>query len=109
MITDMNSGKMLRVGEQALFAGKAWSGHGRIKEVVVDFGEGWKQASLSQKQETTFSWVNWSIAWIPRRSGRLAIRVRATDESGNQQSEMPYLNRYLYGYNAIQQFDVEVG
>ena len=109
LITKPEAGQLFGVGEPISVEGKAWSGFGRITKVEVNLGDGWKRASLVKNDELgKYAWTAWKTDWIPRQRGKVMSRVRATDEKNNVQLEQPTMNRYQYGYNAIQHVEIQV-
>jgi DMSO/TMAO reductase YedYZ molybdopterin-dependent catalytic subunit len=107
LITFPKNEASISLGQPVTVTGKAWSGFGRISRIEVDFGTGWKTAEL-EKNESPYAWNEWTLLWTPERKGPVTLRVRATDEKGNIQPESPENNRYLYGYNAIQEIHIAV-
>ncbi|MDA4129876.1 MAG: molybdopterin-dependent oxidoreductase, partial [Thaumarchaeota archaeon] len=107
-ITNLRNKQRIEKGKPLAIEGKAWSGLGRITKVELDFGEGWKSASLVNNRLGRYAWIPWKFTWVPKRKGNTIIRVRATDQKGNVQPELPLVNLNLYGYNAIHQVEVKV-
>lgn len=68
-------------------AGVAWAQHTGIKrvEVQVDDGE-WQEATLATPISDD-TWVQWSLPW-ESEPGSHTVRVRATDKSGETQTEV---------------------
>ena len=79
------SGATVDAGRQPI-AGVAWAPPGGITrvEVQVDDGE-WLEARLGEPTSGN-TWVQWLLAW-DATSGEHRIRVRATDASGETQTE----------------------
>jgi hypothetical protein len=69
-------------------AGMAWAVDRGISkvEVQVDDGE-WREASLSTPISDA-TWVQWQLDW-PAAAGDHRVRVRATDGTGETQTETP--------------------
>ena len=95
--------------EPLTISGLAWSGQGRISRIEVSTeGEGeWQPARLTG-EATPYAWQQWEFTWEPSRPGRHALRVRATDERGNTQPDVPEWNRLGYANNAVQLVLVEI-
>lgn len=108
LITFPEEGDSFPKDGSLVVSGKAWSGFGKVLRVEVDSGEGWREASLEEKNLGDYAWRSWQFEWTPRKSGAAVLRVRATDEKGNTQPELPQSNKYLYGYNAIHQVHVKI-
>ncbi len=107
LITFPREGDSLSLDKRITVTGKAWSGSGKIVEVEVDHGDGWKKTKLDDGNEN-FSWRTWKYGWTPERRGEAILRARATDEEGNVQPDVVDPNRYLYGYNGILKIQVNV-
>ncbi|HSH79336.1 MAG TPA: sulfite oxidase [Herpetosiphonaceae bacterium] len=90
-------------------AGLAWSGHGAITrvEVSTDDGGDWHAARLVGRRDD-HAWQPWEYEWQATRPERHVLRVRAFDEQGNTQPDLPEWNRHGYANNAIQAVVVEV-
>jgi DMSO/TMAO reductase YedYZ molybdopterin-dependent catalytic subunit len=108
LITNPVSGQRVDIGKLITIEGKAWSGYGKITKVEINFGEGWREASISKYNLSGYVWTDWKYEWAPKIRGTILIRVRATDEAGNVQPESPLHNKYLYGYNAPQKIQIQV-
>lgn len=108
LITSPAAGDQVSLERQHLL-GVAWSGAGAIVKVEVSVeGEGeWQSAELLG-EALPHTWRQWRWEWKPAHSGRHALRVRATDEQGNTQPDVPEWNRLGYANNAIQLVMVEV-
>jgi DMSO/TMAO reductase YedYZ molybdopterin-dependent catalytic subunit len=107
LITSPRENDVLNLGRPVVISGKAWSGSGGVRLVEVDSGEGWRRARIETGQGR-YSWVGWSIRWTPRVAGQFVLSARATDGAGNVQPSEPWLNRFQYGYNAIERVSVSV-
>lgn len=67
-------------------AGVAWAPHRGISRVEVRIDEGrWQEAEISRPLSED-SWVQWRLPWEPTE-GRHVIQVRATDGTGETQTE----------------------
>lgn len=68
-------------------AGVAWAPNRGIERVEVRIDEGpWQEAELAASLDED-SWRQWSLAWTPS-SGRHTIEARATDGTGEVQTEV---------------------
>jgi DMSO/TMAO reductase YedYZ molybdopterin-dependent catalytic subunit len=66
-------------------AGVAWAQHRGISKVEVQIDDGpWQPASLAATVSSD-TWREWSYAW-PATAGQHAVRVRATDATGQTQT-----------------------
>lgn len=85
--------------------GKAWSGHGPIKQVEFssDGGKTWNLAVLGE-QIGEFAWTSWKYEWDANKAGEYELCVRATDAAGNSQpiDSDEVWNYGGYGVNSIQ-------
>jgi DMSO/TMAO reductase YedYZ molybdopterin-dependent catalytic subunit len=69
-----------------VIAGVAWAQHRGIAKVEVRVDDGpWNEATLAA-DVTDDSWRQWSIPW-PATSGRHTLQVRATDKTGETQTD----------------------
>ncbi len=100
-------GERLARDRSTLISGKAWSGAGPVRLVEVDAGSGWEPARLALGRGP-HDWASWTYRWTPRRAGRWAVRVRATDAEGETQPEEPTDNDFQYGTNSIHRVEVVV-
>jgi hypothetical protein len=69
-------------------AGVAWApdrGIGKV-EISIDAGD-WHEAALS-KPISDATWIQWEYQWTAT-AGDHAVRVRATDRTGETQTETP--------------------
>jgi DMSO/TMAO reductase YedYZ molybdopterin-dependent catalytic subunit len=71
-----------------VIAGVAWAQHRGIKKVEVQVDDGpWAEATLAETISSD-TWREWSYPWRAT-SGEHAIRVRATDNTGETQTSTP--------------------
>ncbi|MEO8229036.1 MAG: molybdopterin-dependent oxidoreductase [Chloroflexota bacterium] len=81
------AGKGVAVGSIDV-AGVAWAPDRGIARVEVSFDDGdWQEAMISQPISDA-TWVQWRVSWaaVP---GRHTIEVRATDRTGDVQTDQP--------------------
>lgn len=78
-------GEPVGAGE-VVIAGVAWAQHRGIERVEVRIGDGdWQEATLAE-EPTIDSWRQWMLTW-QAEPGEYAVSVRATDGSGEVQTE----------------------
>jgi DMSO/TMAO reductase YedYZ molybdopterin-dependent catalytic subunit len=67
--------------------GRAWAGHRTIMtvEVSTNHGASWAPARL-EPTIGQYAWVGWSFTWAKPVPGQYVLQVRATDSSGQEQS-----------------------
>jgi DMSO/TMAO reductase YedYZ molybdopterin-dependent catalytic subunit len=77
-----------RVGEPAVVAGIAFAGDRGIArvEVSTDGGKSWSDAELREPLSRN-AWVLWHLDWTPDREGSHTIVTRATDGTGDVQTD----------------------
>jgi hypothetical protein len=97
-------------GFPALLRGIAFSGHGGIKRVEVSYDDGasWQDAQLGE-DTGPYSFRTWSLAWTPKLAQKYQVAVRATDETGNTQSDAPVWNPSGYMWSKIERQEIVVG
>ncbi len=106
LVTHPEDGSAVRAG-RFVIRGLAWSGMGAVTRVEVSLGSGrWAEAAL--RGSGRYAWRQWELTAQVERPGRLAIRSRATDASGQTQPEHAEWNRLGYGNNSIQTVSVRV-
>ena len=70
-----------------VIAGVAWAPTRGISKVEVSIDDGpWREATLGEEYADT-TWRQWMIDWTPAE-GRREVRVRATDGTGETQTEV---------------------
>ncbi len=109
VIDSPTANQIVHAGSYVTIRGKAWSGSGKIVRVEVRFGNvsEWTRAEL-EESGSPYSWTMWKTKWIPKEIGSTSIYVKATDEKGNTQPDLPIMNKFLYGYNAITRREILV-
>lgn len=102
MIDSPRENQTIRAGTSFTVRGKAWSGFGRISKVEVKLSseDKWSEAEI-EGPSSPYSWTFWKKDCILHEPNTLTICVRATDEFGNVQPDVPMANKFQYGYNAI--------
>ena len=98
-------GSTIEPGESEV-RGVAWTGEGVVTQVEVSTGDGWTPARLLGEPQVG-TWREWSFLWAAR-TGRHAIRSRATDSRGDVQPETTDWNRSGYLWNGIDKVTCEV-
>ena len=82
---DVPRSRVVPTGKQ-MIAGVAWAQHRGIEKVEVQIDEGpWQEAMLAESS-TDDAWRQWLLEWDPT-PGLYLLRVRATDKSGETQTE----------------------
>ena len=80
-------GRILDVGEPVAIAGVAWAPTRGIERVEVQVDDGpWQEARLGEQYADT-TWRQWSLEWVPTEARYHQLRVRATDGTGETQTE----------------------
>ena len=102
-------GELTVVHGEAVVAGVAWAGDRGIRQVEVslDGGRTWAEAVL-RRELAPAAWRQWRLPWRPSGSGRVVLRVRATDGRGALQivQEKPPHPSGSSGYHEV---DVIIG
>ena len=90
--------------------GIAFSGHGRVvkAEFSCDGGKLWDKVELGE-DFGQYSFRAWRTTWIPKRTGKYVLAVRATDEKGNVQPDEGVWNPGGYLWNKLERQEVFVG
>lgn len=103
----MSRTRVVRPGQVRL-EGRAWSGWAPVDrvEVSVDDGATWVDAWLGP-DHGRWAWRGFALVWdaVP---GPHVLRVRAYDQSGRSQPDVPSWNRGGFANNAAQQMEVVV-
>lgn len=88
-ILDPQTGDSLPAQKPFTMQGFAFAGSRGIRQVEIstDGGKTWAPAQLASPL-SPYSWVMWHYPWIPQPPGDHRILVRATDETGQQQSSI---------------------
>jgi DMSO/TMAO reductase YedYZ molybdopterin-dependent catalytic subunit len=81
------NGSTVANGASVAIAGVAWAPDRGVSAVEVSIDDGdWQPARLSMPL-TDATWVQWSLPWAAGPAGAHTIRVRATDGSGEVQTD----------------------
>jgi DMSO/TMAO reductase YedYZ molybdopterin-dependent catalytic subunit len=109
-ITTPDGGQPAPAGMSLTVRGIAFSGHGAVARVELsdDDGRTWRAATLGSDQGPN-AFRTWEAAWTPHAAGETTLAVRATDSSGNVQTEEPVWNPGGYLWNRIERQRVMVG
>ena len=98
---DVPRGRKVAAGKQVI-AGVAWAQHRGIEQVEVQIDDGpWRVATLAADVSVD-TWRQWLLEWEPT-SGKYMVRVRATDNTGETQTEeeTPVAPDGATGYHTI--------
>lgn len=108
IITPDGSGK-IPLEMPVTVRGIAFSGYGRVIKVEfsADDGARWSNAMLGEDYGR-YSFRTWKIIWVPKRTGKYVLAVRATDEKGNIQTDEGFWNPKGYLWNKIERQEVMV-
>ncbi|MCF6156195.1 MAG: twin-arginine translocation pathway signal protein [Candidatus Brocadia sp.] len=108
IITPDGSGK-IPLEMPVTVRGIAFSGYGRVVNVEFsdDDGVTWRKAKLGGDYGQ-YSFRTWEVIWIPKRTGKYILAVRATDEKGNIQTDEGFWNPKGYLWNKIERQEVMV-
>ena len=89
--------------------GVAWTGLGHVTgvEVAASPGGPWRPATFLTDARP-YTWRLWPAALDSVRPGRLQIRARATDSSGDTQPDLTPWNKSGYLWNGIDTVECEV-
>ena len=77
-------------------------------EFSDDDGKTWSNATLGENLGP-YAFRTWEKRWAPKRAGAHVLAVRATDGSGNRQTDEAVWNPGGYMWNRIERQDVMVG
>ncbi len=95
-----------RVGGVVTFDGYAFAGDQAITTIEVSVDDGaWMPVPFTQP--TTIGWARWRIDWKAAMPGDYRVRVRATDDGGFTQGELP-IAPFPNGSSAIHSIVVRV-
>ncbi len=102
------AGEQLTVGRSYTLTGVANDGGAGIRkvEVSMDDGKTWNDATLGVDLGK-YSWRRWNAQWTPAAKGSYRLRVRATNNDGQQQVTSQW-NRSGYQRDVIEHVDVVV-
>jgi DMSO/TMAO reductase YedYZ molybdopterin-dependent catalytic subunit len=109
LITNMQDGQSLMMGEVMPLRGIAWDGgHGIAKvEVSLDGGASWQSARLG-RDYGKYAWRQWEFPLRSAQRGTLAARVRAVSKRGEAQKDRLIWNPAGYHNNVPQQVNLQI-
>lgn len=85
-VTSAIQSHQIAADKSVLLRGMAFAGENPLRAVEISIDGGpWMPVTFSQR--TPFVWAEWSARWEPPGAGHYHIRVRATDSSGQTQTE----------------------
>lgn len=108
-ITSVTEGATLKAGVTTILRGIAFDdGHG-IRDVVVsdDAGRTWRGAELGRLVDR-YAFREWTLAYNPTRTGKVALMSRATNRLGQSQPMEPLWNPAGYMRNCVEPVNVQV-
>ncbi|HZV33002.1 MAG TPA: molybdopterin-dependent oxidoreductase, partial [Verrucomicrobiae bacterium] len=108
-ITSIADGAKLKHGEQLTVRGIAFDGGYGIQEVLfsADGGESWREAKLGEDLGK-YSFREWTIPFTPKKKGKFALKVKATNVIGQSQPLEPLWNPSGYMRNVVETVNVSV-
>ncbi len=103
-------GVRVALGHPCALEGIAFDGGSGIQrvQVSVDGGSRWEETELGLDRGP-YSFRRWRRTWIPERTGKQSLMVRATSRAGETQPATAGWNRAGYMRNVIEQLDITVG
>jgi hypothetical protein len=107
LITNINDGQHIKVGQSHEVRGIAWDGGYGIAQVEVstDAGKSWRPASLGQDLGR-FSFRLWSYRFTPGKAGTYGVMAKATNRIGASQTFELIFNPAGYHHNVVQLVNV---
>jgi DMSO/TMAO reductase YedYZ molybdopterin-dependent catalytic subunit len=108
-ITSVSDGAQLRSNQNVTVKGIAFDGGYGIREVLFsqDEGKTWREGELG-KDLGKYSFREWSIPFTPNGTGKLALKVKATNRIGQSQPMQPLWNPAGYMRNVVETVNVIV-
>ena len=108
-IVEPFDGTTLKVNRPVEVMGIAFSGGYGIREVIVstDNGRTWNETKLG-KDLGKYAWRQWTFAWRPKKPGKYALLVRATDSIGESQPFDSLWNPAGFMKNNIEKIEITV-
>jgi DMSO/TMAO reductase YedYZ molybdopterin-dependent catalytic subunit len=108
LVTNIEEGQRLHVGNPVTIAGLAWDGgHGiQTVEVSVNGGRTWRKAQLGQDYGR-FSFRAWRYTFTPRQVGNYVLMAKAANRQGSIQPYELVFNPAGYHNNVVQRIKVE--
>lgn len=110
LITNLEEGQRVRLGQTMDVKGVAWDGGYGIRtvEISIDDGHSWVPAALGQ-DVGRYAWRQWSHRFRATRRGSLSVMVKASNRIGQTQTAELILNPAGYHHNLIQKVTLNVG
>src|SRR5690606_7852610 len=107
LITSLEDGAQIPVGQATTLGGVAWDGGYGIAEVQlsVDGGDTWVPARLGEDLGR-FSWRPFSYDLTPPAAGAVTVMARARNNAGATQVDKAIFNPPGYHHNVVQQLDL---
>jgi hypothetical protein len=107
-VTSLRSGMTVKKGEKVRVRGIAFDGGSGIDEVLFspDPRAGWQVVRLGESLGK-FAFREWTIDWVPERSGPFELRVKATNRLGQSQPLEPLWNPSGYMRNVVESVAVQ--
>ncbi len=107
LITSLEDGAQIPVGQATTLGGVAWDGGYGIAEVQlsVDGGDTWVPARLGEDLGR-FSWRPFTYDLTPPAAGAVTVMARARNNAGATQVDKAIFNPPGYHHNVVQQLDL---
>ena len=107
-VTSLSSGMTVKKGEKVRVRGIAFDGGSGIDEVLFspEPRAGWQVVRLGESLGK-FAFREWTIDWVPERSGLFELRVKATNRLGQSQPLEPLWNPSGYMRNVVESVAVQ--
>ena len=108
-ITSLAEGAEVKRGGPRTVRGIAFDGGYGIREVLFseDGGRIWREAQLG-RDEGKYSFREWTIPWVPSRTGAFDLRVKATNRLGQSQPLEALWNPAGYMRNVVETVRIKV-
>ncbi|MGZ4974914.1 MAG: Ig-like domain-containing protein [Limisphaerales bacterium] len=104
----MQNGAQVKAGKTIDVKGIAFDGGKGIRQVEVSINDGkWTPAKLG-KDLGKYSFREWHAKWTPAKPGNYTLKVCATNNAGQMQTEKPLWNPSGYMHNTIETTQVTV-
>ncbi|MGZ4964919.1 MAG: SorA family sulfite dehydrogenase catalytic subunit [Limisphaerales bacterium] len=107
-LTSLQNGAQVKAGKTIDVKGIAFDGGKGIRQVEVSINDGkWTPAKLG-KDLGKYSFREWHAKWTPAKPGNYTLKVCATNNAGQMQTEKPLWNPSGYMHNTIETTQVTV-